>query len=95
MELSPCNEKLFPLESLLQIYIRAQTGKYSLYVDHFYGLKLLLAWLGPLSVPTIKSCQVYWFESSYETQRIAELCGTTEYIVLYTLRKIYYERNDR
>lgn len=62
----------FPLPALLQLYAKQYQ---ELYLEHFYGLKLLLQWLAPVSLSSKPKCFIPTYLITYEMQEIARLTG--------------------
>ena len=64
----------FPLKNLLELYSRSAR---ILYLNHFEGLKLLIAWLSPISPSTKPHISIPTYLITYEMQEIARHTGNS------------------
>lgn len=80
--------KKFPLKYLLFLYITGH--KDDLYCEYFKGFKLLVDWLSPIDIPSLKKdfkFAPYLF--NYEQQEIANILKCSPYIVQQTLLEVH------
>jgi len=64
--------RAFPITNLLQLYAISSR---SLYLNHMEGLRLLIAWLSPISPSEKPSIYIPTYLLTYEMQEIAKLTG--------------------
>lgn len=79
----------FPLKYLLYLYSRCRTGKNSLYINYFKGLRLLVDWIGEVEIPSnVEIRKLSWYETNYEIQELSNLLNCEESIIVDTLREL-------
>jgi len=77
-------DKSFPLECLLRLYLKCPNP---CYVNHMEGFKLLVRWLSPITMPspnTFAAIPSSLF-ISYEINQIAIILGTHPKVIWWTI----------
>jgi hypothetical protein len=80
--------KKFPLKCLLKLYLKVQ------YRIPFNDFKLLVSWLSPIESPEDNGAKFFLAFNSFETQQIAALVGTSNFVVQQTFMEIYNDQID-
>jgi hypothetical protein len=73
------------IDILIALYTRATS---SLYVDHMYGFKILVGWLGLPHPSKVDYPKLPRYLDNYEIQELAKILKVSREEVFYTLLKI-------
>lgn len=78
----------FPLKYLLYIYIKANK---LCYINYFARFKALIAWLGPIDIPSDSELKFMPMLYGYEIQEISTILKCHPSVIQHTLLEIYKE----